>query len=319
VQWESDRPGITHETYRFDGSSWIPNSRNKASPLGPNEHYSYEDRFAVMIGASNLRADPDLPASVGYQKVGCWMTCHVNMRDMPQHPDAAGAQQFVGRNDVRKYLLTTRDEAGPKSAADLAAMRASGEFLDLWQFRAARGGPVQIASDDYVLEYRNADIGGTSAFFDQMPNAMQWMYDRNAVGFDAIPMIEYEARIAQTPLITDGPHKNAVPYDQAAGFAVGDILPRRLLRTASGNRGDVTVYSGWGDGLWTVIFKRALVTANSNGVDATDHPLELARGTVYTIGFGVFDDFTTSRRHFVTLPFTLGSEATSATVRARAN
>jgi hypothetical protein len=120
-------------------------------------------------------------------------------------------------------------------------------------------------------------------------------------------------------LITDGPHRNAVPYDAAAGFAVGDILPRRVLRSASGNRGDVMVYSGWKDGVWTVIFKRALITANSAGAAATDKSLELAGGTVYTLGFGVFDDFTTSRRHFVTLPFTLGSEMTTATVRARRN
>jgi hypothetical protein len=319
VQWESERPGITHETYRFDGSNWVPNSRNKPATLGPNQHYSYEDRFAVIFAERNVRADPALPATIGYQTVGCWMTCHDNMRHMPRHPDVAGAQAFIGQNDVRKYLLTTRDGDRPKSAAAIAEMRANGEFLDLWQFRAARGAPVQIASDDYVLEYRNSDIGGTSAFFDQMPNDMRWMYDRNAVGFHAIPMSEYEQRIRETPLITNGPHKNAVPYDPAVGFAVGDILPRRLLRNAAGNRGDVTVYSGWKDGIWTVIFKRALVTANTTGVDATDKSLELAGGTVYTLGFGVFDDFTTSRRHFVTLPFTLGGETTNATVRARAN
>jgi hypothetical protein len=319
VQWASERPGITHETYRFDGTNWIPNSRNKPAVLGPNQHFSYEDRFAVLFAERNVRADPTLPASIGFETVGCWMTCHDNMRHMPEHPDVAGAQQFIGQNDVRKYLLTTRSADGPKSTAEIAAMRASGEFLDLWQFRAARGAPVQIASDDYVLEYRNADIGGTSAFFDQMPADMRWMYDRSLVGFDAIPMSEYEQRIGQTPLITDGPLKNAVPYDANANFAAGDILPRRLLRTASGNRGDVTVYSGWNDGVWTVIFKRELVTANTTGESATDKSLELAGGAVYTLGFGVFDDFTTSRRHFVTLPFTLGSESTNATIRARAN
>jgi hypothetical protein len=188
VQWGSVRPGITHETYRFDGARWVPNSRNRPSTLGSNEHYSYEDRFAVLFAERNVRADPALPEKIGFQTVGCWMTCHDNMRHMPRHPDVAGAQAFIGQTDVRKYLLTTRDGDRPKSAAEIDEMRANGEFLDLWQFRAARGAPVHVASDDYVLEYRNADIGGTSAFFDQMPNDMRWMYDEALVGFKAIPM-----------------------------------------------------------------------------------------------------------------------------------
>jgi hypothetical protein len=319
VQWASERPGITHETYRFDGQSWIPNSRNRPTPLGPNDHYSYEDRFGVLISERNLRADPRLPENIGFQTVGCWLTCHNNMRHMPRHPDEAGSRAFIGQPDVRKYLLATRDGAGPRPPSDFEAMRASGDFLDLWQFRAARGAPVQRGSDDYVLEYRNADLGGVQAFFDQMPNDMRWMYDRALVGFNAIPMSEYESRLKDTPLIIEGPYKNAVPYDPNAGFAPGDILPRRVLRHATGNRADLTTYSEWRNGVWTVIFQRALVTANTAGVNATDKPFDFVSGAVYTLGFGVFDDFTTSRRHYVTFPITLGSEATGAMIRARAN
>jgi hypothetical protein len=220
---------------------------------------------------------------------------------------------------VRKYLLATHNGDQPRTAAEWADMRASGEFLDLWPFRAARGAPVQKGSDDFVLEYRNADIGGVQMFFDQMPNDMRWMYDRALVGFNAIPMSEYEQRLADTPLIIEGPHKNAIPYDARAPFAPGDILPRRVLRNATGNRADLTTYSEWREGVWTVIFKRALVTDNTEGPAATDKSLEMASGAVYTIGFGVFDDFTTSRRHYVTFPITLGSEATTAMIRARAN
>jgi hypothetical protein len=319
VSWQSDRPGITHETYRFNGTNWVPNSRNKASQLGPNEHYSYEDRLGVLISDRNLRADPALPASVGFETAGCWITCHANMRHMSDMANPAASQAFIGEDDVRKYLLISRDGAGPKTAAELAEMRANGDFLDLWQFRAARGAPVYTPSDDYVLHYRLHDIGGVHAFFDQMPGDMRWMYDGNMLGFNAIPMDEYEQRIAATPLISEGPYKNAVPYDPAAKFEEGDILPRRVLRTASGNRGDVTVYSHWENDTWTVIFKRALVTANSSGPNATDKALDLAGGKTYTLGFGVFDDFTTSRRHYVTFPLTLGSEATGAAIRARAN
>jgi hypothetical protein len=319
VQWQSDRPGITHETYRFDGHNWIPNSRNKPAQLAPDEHFSYEDRFGVLIAERNIRADPALPTSIGFEKVGCWMTCHNNMRHMPYHPDRAGAQEFIGQDDVRKYLLSTRNGEKPKSAAEIAQMRADGEFIDLWQFRAARGAPVQKGSDDFVLEYRNADIGGLQMFFDQMPNDMRWMYDRAVVGFNAIPMSEYEERLAETPLIIEGPHRNAVPYDPHAGFAPGDILPRRVLRYPTGNRADLTTYSEWRDGVWTVIFQRALVTANTQGPGATDKALDMASGTVYTLGFGVFDDYTTSRRHFVTFPITLGNQGTNAMVRARAN
>lgn len=145
------------------------------------------------------------------------------------------------------------------------------------------------------------------------------MHDKNLVGFNAIPLADYEKHIPHTPLISNGPYRNAVPYDPGAGLVAGDILPRRVLRTASGNRGDVTVFSEWRDGAWTVIFERALNTGYAVGSNATDRNLTLAAGAVYTLGFGVFDDFVTTRRHFVTLPFTLGNEATSATVKARAN
>jgi hypothetical protein len=77
----------------------------------------------------------------------------------------------------------------------------------------------------------------------------------------------------------------------------------------------VKAYSEWADGIWTVIFVRALNTNDNR----SDTPLDgIPTGTSYTFNFGVFDDHVSNRRHHVTFPFTIGNESTTATIKARA-
>ena len=93
--------------------------------------------------------------------------------------------------------------------------------------------------------------------------------------------------------------KNAVALDPNAKFAVGDLLPQYLLREPDGSAADVQAFGRYVDGHWIVELRRKLNTGNAD--DKVLRP-----GTAYPIGFGIFDDTVSNRRHYVTLPMTLG-------------
>jgi hypothetical protein len=122
------------------------------------------------------------------------------------------------------------------------------------------------------------------------------MYDEKITGFKAIPESQLQARMGQAALIEK---KNAVPLDPNAKFSVGDLLPQYVLREPEGSAADVQAFGRYLDGHWIVELRRKLNTGNA------DDKL-LRPGTAYPIGFGMFDDTVSNRRHYVTLPMTLG-------------
>jgi hypothetical protein len=202
--------------------------------------------------------------------------------------------------DIRKYLLisrTARDEAGAwdkvKPVAELGRLKAGGKFLDLWQWRAGRSNGVGYASDDWVLEYRNGDAGRAPFFSRPKP---EFMYNEQVVGFRAIPEADLPARMGQSALIEG---KTAVPLDPNAKFAVGDLLPQYLLREPQGSGADVQAAGRYADGHWVVELRRKLNTGSPD--DKALRP-----GKAYPVGFAIFDDTVSNRRHYVTLPLSVG-------------
>jgi len=305
-RWKTDTPYATHTMWRYDGKQWVSWGGPKPDVTKKGMPPSYEDRIAVLLD------EPDnVPAYEGasstFSQVGCWMTCHNSMRamskDVPRaaidpHPYWGAKGRRVG--DIRKYLLitrTTQDDAGAwdqvKPAAELNKLKSGGKFLDLWQWRAARSNAVGYASDDWVQEYRNGDAG-RSPFFN--PPKPQFMYDEKMTGFRAIPEGQLRARMGEAALIEK---KNAAALDPNAKFNVGDLLPQYLQREPEGSAADVQAYGRYADGHWTVEMRRRLNTAQ-----ADDKVLKL--GTAYPIGFAIFHDAVSNRRHYVTLPLTLG-------------
>jgi len=305
-RWATATPQAIHTLWRYDGKQWVAWGGPKPDATKKGMPPSYEDRLAVLLD------DPDnVPAFDGskatFSQVGCWMSCHTSMRAMPRdvprsaiepHPYWGRQGRKVG--DIRKYLLisrTARDEAGGwdkvKPVAELGRLKAGGKFLDLWQWRAARSNGVGYASDDWVLEYRNGDAGRSPFFNRPKP---EFMYDEKAVGFRAIPETELQARMGKSAL-TEG--KTAVPLDPSAKFAVGDLLPQYLLREPQGSGADVLASGRYADGHWTVELRRKLSTGNPD--DKVMRP-----GRAYPVGFAVFDDTVSNRRHYVTLPLTVG-------------
>ena len=116
----------------------------------------YEDRFSIMID------DGSVP---NFANQGCWLTCHNGERDMPNLAAKADVQanalfKAIKKNDVRKYLPSTRTDAlaswdKGKSLDEINKIKAAGGFLDLMQWRAHRSNVVGMADDGYVLECRN--------------------------------------------------------------------------------------------------------------------------------------------------------------------
>ncbi|MFA5026966.1 MAG: ethylbenzene dehydrogenase-related protein [Candidatus Methylomirabilota bacterium] len=305
-RWATATPHPLHTLWRYDGTQWaawggpMPDAARKGVPP------SYEDRLTVLFDEPN-----NVPASDGskmtFSQVGCWMTCHNSMRAMPNdvprktlesHPYWGETGRKVG--DIRKYLLITRtgqDGAGAwdkvKPAAQLTALKAAGKYLDLWQWRAGRSNAVGYASDDWVMEYRNTDAG-RSPF--SGPSRPGFMFDEQALGFRAIPEKELPARLGQAALVEG---KTAVPLNPQAKFREGDILPQYVQRVPQGSGADIQAFGRYTDGHWVVEIRRKLVTGNPD-----DKPLQ--PGKAYPVGFAIFDDTVSNRRHHVSLPLTIG-------------
>lgn len=305
-RWATAVPHAIHTLWRYDGKQWVAWGGPKPDATKKGIPPSYEDRLAVLLDEPDNVAAFD-GSKATFSQVGCWMTCHTSMRAMPQdvprsaldpHPYWGRQGRRVG--DIRKYLLitrTARDEAGAwdkvKPVEEINRLKAAGKFLDLWQWRAARSNGVGYASDDWVLEYRNTDAGRAPFFSRPKP---EFMYDEKVVGFRAIPEAQLQDRMGQTALIEA---KNAAPLDPNAKFAVGDLLPQYLQREPQGSGADVQAYGRYVDGHWVVDLRRKLNTGNAD--DKVLRP-----GRAYPIGFAIFDDTASNRRHYVTLPLSLG-------------
>ncbi len=306
-QWKSqfNREGRMHNMMRFDGKAWKFYGSHRASKKvrSGKQPPIYEDRLAIMID------DGSVPR---YAEQGCWLTCHNGMRDATDEATKAQVKshELLGKSlkksDVRKYLPATRSENSTswtetRSADEIAKLKATGKFLDLMQWRVARSNPVGMADDGYVLEYRIFDKGKKmfSWNVDKKTMTPKFMFDKEKTGYIALKEQDFTNPAKAIAIIKE---VNAKAYNPKAGFKAGDILPGRLVSTAtSGSAGDNNSAKGsWKNGMYTMVFTRKLNTG---------HPEDdkiLKKGGVYTIGLAVHDDNVTTRFHHVSFPLTLG-------------
>ena len=312
-QWKTNasHPGEAYPMYRYNGKEWkLYGGQRLGKKIASGEEPAlYEDRLSIMID------DGKVP---GFATQGCWQTCHDGSRDAPKQASAEDVKahpfyQAIKKADVRKYLPATRTDANaswdkPVSVEQVAKLKAEGHFLELIQWRAHRSGPVGMADDGYVLEWRNFDEG-KNTFASNLDAATQqpkFMYDQAKAGRKAF--VIDDIRKSPTVLIRE---QNAVAFDPNAGWKAGDLLPQYYLsRTdASGSAADNKDAKGvWKDGTWTVEWVRPLNLKN-----ADDKALQ--EGKVYNFGFAVHDDNVTSRGHQVSFPVTVGFGA-KATIEA---
>jgi hypothetical protein len=301
----ANREGRMHNMVRFDGKGWKFYGSHRANKkvIAGKSPAIYEDRLSIMID------DGKVP---GFAKQGCWVTCHNGMRDTPKKPTKATvkAHPYLGKvlkkSDIRKYLPATRTDknaswAKTKSATEIAALKAKGQFLDLMQWRVARSNPAGGADDGYVLQYRIFDKGKKVFSWNLNKKTMmpKYMFDAAKTGYKALREEDFANPTKQTAIIRE---VNAKKYDPNAGWKVGDILPGRLLtKNTKGSAGDNDSAKGvWKGGAYTVVFRRKLDTGHP-----TDDKI-MKVGGVYDIGLAVHDDNVTTRFHHVSFPLTLG-------------
>jgi hypothetical protein len=301
-QWKTLNPfpGSDHQYLRFDGKEWKVYGYPKLDKVVQEGKQPgiYEDRMTIMID------DGKVP---GFDKQGCWLTCHDGQRDMAKVASKEDAQanallSSIKKNDLRKYLPSTRtdpsDWKSGKSSEEIAKIKADGGFVDLIQWRAHRSHAVGMADDGYVLEYRLSDAGKDmfSGNADSKTHQPKYMWDEKKVGYKSITADQL--RKGDHFLIRE---QNAVPFDPNAGWKEGDMVPDYLVSRADakGSAADNNAMAGWKDGMWTVVVVRPLGLAN-----ADDKALK--EGGVYNVGFAVHDDNITTRGHHVSFVKTLG-------------
>lgn len=127
---------------------------------------------------------------------GCWATCHMDLRSMPDA--AAGAKghakaKTLGWNDgVTKYLVESRTGLEMKnkprggwdklkSDADIDAALKGGKFMDLMQFRSGKG---EKPVDGYVLETRHMSGGKSLTRAEGKKEGDKWVvtFERELAG-----------------------------------------------------------------------------------------------------------------------------------------
>lgn len=301
-QWQTLNayPGNEHQYLRFDGKEWKVWGFPKLDKIVQDRHMQgiYEDRMSVMLD------DGKVP---GFDKQGCWLTCHNGERDMPKQFTKSeiadnALMKAIKRSDVRKYLPATRtdptDWKTGKSVDEINRLKAAGEFVELWQWRAHRSNPVGMADDGYVLEWRNSDAGANmfAGNADAKTHAPKFMWDEKKVGYKSITV--GDLRKGDHFLIRE---QNAVPFDPNAGWKEGDMIPDYVVTRegAKGSAADNNAIAEWKDGVWTVVMIRPL------GLNNPDDKA-LKEGGVYNVGFAVHDDNITTRGHHVSFNKTLG-------------
>ena len=98
----------------------------------------YEDRMSVMLD------DGKVP---GFDKQGCWLTCHDGQRDMPKQftkSEIGGERVDEGhqaQSDVRQYLPATRTDP-----TDWKSGKTVEEINRIRRRRVCRTVPVACAS-----------------------------------------------------------------------------------------------------------------------------------------------------------------------------
>lgn len=270
-QWASDR-GVYHDYYVYKDGKW--ERMGGAWPYTDPEKVSYEDRLTFNIDDGQV---------AGFPKYGCFVTCHDDMRYMPESPADEGDLE------ITKYILD------------------DGKRLDLWHWRAHRSNPIGYSDDQWVTNKdmtKEEDRGGRKGDEGQGPYTTNWdsekeqpkfMFDASKTGFAAFKWDDLTT--------TDYYYLSediAVPFDPDLPWEEGDTIPRRLLRVPTESRGDITAKGVWEDGMWTVELTRKLDSGHP------DDDVILVDGQTYFMGIALHKDNTGNRHHYVSFPQSLG-------------
>ncbi len=301
-RWPARQPSIYHDMMKFEGGKWV---RYGDSVPGPQPQGIYEDRVTMLVDDGSV---PEFARYGGYIAIGDRMRFFTNeatAAEVKAHP-YLGAKR--NQTEVRKYMPATRqninDWASVVPEEELAALRKSGYFLDLWHWRAHRSNPIGASDDEYVFDARAGDAGRAvfSDNWDAQKQQPKFMLDPQKTNQRALKwddLIQHKLGFDDVYFISES---NSVPFDANYAWKDGDTIPRRLLQKGDGSHADITVagQARWKDGYWDVTLKRAMDT----GKPLDDKAMLDKR--IYNVAFAVHRDAVGSRWHNISLPVTLG-------------
>jgi hypothetical protein len=154
-----------------------------------------------------------------------------------------------------------------------------GKSVDLWHWKAARGGPHGFCDDQVIVSLEDA---GDNKQKDRPSGRMN---DSGRSGYTGNSADGGPARVWAEDADRDGPFNAETSRPVPDGFTpeAGYIVPREMLRESRGSRGDIQSRGKWEDGHWTVVLRRKLNTGNAD--DAKFEP-----GKRVHFAVALFDD-----------------------------
>ena len=298
-RWPVDRPSIFHDVLVYNDGEW---KKQGGGALGANPDFLTEDRVSMMID------DGSVPL---FGRYGGYITIGDGLTSFTGSPDTG--------DERTKYLPSTRTDPNDfdavKPESDLETLRAAGQFIDLWQWRSSRSGPIGLGDDGLVAEERSGDegTGPYSTNWDKALGQPKFMFDPAKVPGSALNIDDVISGKVGFNDVYYLSSETAVPFDPTVAWKNGDTIPRRMLRAESGSRGDVTLpaTARWRNGFWDVTLVRAMDTGNT-----LDDKI-FRDGGSYDLAFAVFRNASSQRWHYVSLPVSLGLEQPAQMVAER--
>lgn len=107
ASWPTKDPGISHEYAVYKDGKWENYASNRANPAVASGKMkaSHKDRFTIMLGDGN-----SVPA---FKNKGCWITCHNDLRYMPNEARKAdvNAHPIPGATGMKKSSIRWPDRS----------------------------------------------------------------------------------------------------------------------------------------------------------------------------------------------------------------
>lgn len=135
-------------------------------------------------------------------RAGCWGVCHDDANGMASHPAGQDIKKYLAKSRIK----ITRQGGGLnyKTDAEIAALAASGHYLEYWQAHLNSGKPA-TATAGHILKAREATTPGAVKASAELQNGV-WTV------------------VLSRPLKAAGPYEKAIAPGKtyAIGFAIHD-------------------------------------------------------------------------------------------------
>jgi cytochrome c-type protein NapC len=170
---------------------------------------------------------------------GCWSTCHMDMKSMPDAANAKGhakAKALGWDEGVTKYIKESRSglEMGKKprggwdklkSDADIEAALKDGKFMDLIQFRSGKG---EKPVDGYVLDARYMNSGKSLLKAEGSKQGNKWVvtFERTLAGLGKGDHTLAEGKLYNVGFAIHEDYASARFHHVSLGYSLGLDNPK---------------------------------------------------------------------------------------------